>query len=253
MKYSAYRRFAFYTPRGRLPEGKKYIRDFRAAGCRSRKRTSLARFLAMLAILAEIMLAGVVSGCSGSGQQNSSSASSFESESVSGTAPVSMAKEAAPVSSQSSASPQSENEYALPASSEGSSVSQGAHPATQSAAPPDSSTESVPQPANGTASQSVFQSVFGQESAAESGSQQLDKSGPKISMEEYDKIQEGMTYETAKSIIGSAGKIDWASGVKGSDMYTERYRWDGSGSSGSYALLTFEGGKLDMKIQFGLE
>lgn len=72
-------------------------------------------------------------------------------------------------------------------------------------------------------------------------------------MEEYDKIQDGMTYEQVEKIIGGSGKLQSTFGTKGTSFYTVIYRWKGYGAKDAYADLTFQDGKLTMKIQFGLK
>jgi hypothetical protein len=78
-------------------------------------------------------------------------------------------------------------------------------------------------------------------------------SGASVSQEEYDKIQDGMTFEQAEEIIGGSGRLHSEFGTKGTDFYTAVYRWKGYGSADAYADLTFQDGKLNMKIQFGLK
>lgn len=72
-------------------------------------------------------------------------------------------------------------------------------------------------------------------------------SGPLISKVEYDKIEDGMTYAQVKEIIGSNGKQQ---SQIGRDLI---YKWDGNGSSDSYANITFQDGKVTFKISFGLK
>jgi len=199
-----------------------------------------------------IFSATAFTGCSSQKTENSSSTVSSEAES----APAAVNKVESTVMSQNSSqqSSQESNEYALPANTNVSSMSSSkTAAAAQSAASSDSSQESALQTTSQSDSQSVFQSIFGSDSTAESYSEERDTSGPKISLAEYSKIKDGMSYADAKSIIGSDGKLQWESGAKGGSMYTVVYRWAGSGNSGAYADLTFENGKLNWEIQFGLE
>lgn len=269
MKYSLYKRnpgssngFSANTPSGSLPEDKKQIFNFQNSRHRSSAETGFPRSLAVLLLITEIVSVVIVSGCSGSGQQSSSATSSssdseISQSSVSAPAAVSKAKAAAPVSSvQSSKAPvSSPEEYALPASSQSASPAPEApaQSAPTSAPASNAPAQAASQATERTDAQSILQSIFGDETGTDSDNVQLDSSGPRISMVEYDKVQEDMSYDNVKAIIGSDGKLTRESGVKGSDMYTETYQWSGSGTSDSYALMTFEGGKLDMKIQFGLE
>ncbi len=249
MKRSDYIHLISSVPSGKFPEGKKYKRNSGSA----HKSNAFPRTAVALVLSFGILLTGLVSGCSNSGQQTSSAASSSDSQAVSEPVPSSIGKTPGSSLPSSSAVPQSESDYALPAAQSTPSSSASQPAAAQSAVPAASAVRAVSQASGSTVSQSVFQSVFGDQTQSGLDTQKQDDSGPDISLAEYDKIQDGMTYAAVKAIIGSEGKIDWKSGVKGSDMYTEAYRWNGNGSSGSYALLTFEGGKLDMKIQFGLE
>lgn len=190
----------------------------------------------------------VFSGCSS--QKTESSSPTVSSEVESESAPAVVNKTESAITSQGSS--QESNEYALPANTNASSAS-SSKTAAQSAAPSGSSQESTLQTASQSDSRSVFQSIFGSDSNAESSNEEKDTSGPKISLAEYNKIKDGMSYADAKSIIGSDGKLQWESGTKGSSMYTVVYRWAGSGNSGTYADLTFENGKLNWEMQFGLE
>ena len=206
------------------------------------------RLIAVCIIGAEIASAGIVSGCNGSGQQSSTS-SVIESESSSDSLPSSQSPTASQTSSQSA------DGYVLPRESgtSSTSASESGGIEEQSIPATNSSTESIPQTAEQTSSQSIFQSVFDNNGMPESGQEKEDISGSKISMAEYDKLNEGMTYLAVKSIIGSDGQLQWDSGEKGSNTYAAQYRWEGTGTSESYANLTFRDGKLEMKIQFGLE
>lgn len=76
---------------------------------------------------------------------------------------------------------------------------------------------------------------------------------PTISMEEFSKIKNGMTYNEVKEIIGSEGELLSESGAPGSPYYTVMYAWDGSGSLGANAIFMFQGGKLISKSQMGLK
>ena len=108
-----------------------------------------------------------------------------------------------------------------------------------------------------TSSEGTFSSVLrepDQRTASESAglfsrpdnSEEEDSSGSKISREEFDSLQNGMTYEEAVSAIGGPGTLQSGSGNM------EIYKWSGCGSSGSFAELSFKSGKLAYKFQFGL-
>ncbi|EMA6341722.1 DUF3862 domain-containing protein [Bacillus cytotoxicus] len=74
-----------------------------------------------------------------------------------------------------------------------------------------------------------------------------------VSKEEFNRIQNGMTYEQVKDIIGSDGTILSESGEKGTEFYTIMYKWEGEGSIGANANFMFQNNKLMNKAQFGLK
>ncbi|WP_094549929.1 DUF3862 domain-containing protein [Petroclostridium xylanilyticum] len=76
---------------------------------------------------------------------------------------------------------------------------------------------------------------------------------PTITKDEFDKIQNGMTYEEVTKIIGGPGELVSETGEKGADFYTVVYQYKGEGSLGANANLIFQGGKLQSKAQFGLK
>ncbi len=73
---------------------------------------------------------------------------------------------------------------------------------------------------------------------------------PKISLEEFNQLYEGITYEKATEIIGSSGKILSESSISGTT--TKMYSWDGEGDIGANANALFQNGKLISKAQAGL-
>ena len=72
-----------------------------------------------------------------------------------------------------------------------------------------------------------------------------------ITLEEYYKIDTGMSYDEVKNIIGSHGEL--TSKVDSNGYVIEMYTWYGNGIAGSNANVTFENGKMTAKAQFGLE
>ncbi len=73
----------------------------------------------------------------------------------------------------------------------------------------------------------------------------------KITLEEYNKIQNGMSYDEVVSIVGSPGTDTATSGAGG---FTIRMvSWEGNGMLGSNANVTFTNGAVSGKAQFGLE
>lgn len=76
---------------------------------------------------------------------------------------------------------------------------------------------------------------------------------PRISKAEFDKIENGMTYEEVVKIIGGEGEVMSEVGEKGTEYYTVMYTYDGESGLGSNANFMFQNGKLTSKAQFGLK
>jgi hypothetical protein len=72
-----------------------------------------------------------------------------------------------------------------------------------------------------------------------------------ITLDEFNKIQTGMTYDKVVSIIGGYGVVISESDI--GDTETIMYQWDGEGSLGANSNAMFQDGKLISKAQFGLE
>jgi hypothetical protein len=89
--------------------------------------------------------------------------------------------------------------------------------------------------------------------ADEDNKQRVGASKPTISKDEFDRIENGMTYDQVKEIIGSDGEVMSEAGDKGTDFYTIMYMWKGEGSPGANANFMFQDGKLTSKAQFGLK
>ncbi|MDC2867545.1 DUF3862 domain-containing protein [Bacillus sp. BP-3] len=79
------------------------------------------------------------------------------------------------------------------------------------------------------------------------------KNKPGVSKAEFDKIQNGMSYEEVKNIIGSDGEVLSETGQKGDQFHTIMYKWDGEKGLGANANFTFQEEKLANKSQFGLK
>ena len=73
-----------------------------------------------------------------------------------------------------------------------------------------------------------------------------------ITKADYDQIQNGMTYDEVKAIIGSDGEQMSEVGTKGDALYTVVYNWKGKDGI-SNAVLEFQGDKLSAKSQVGLK
>ena len=72
-----------------------------------------------------------------------------------------------------------------------------------------------------------------------------------ITMEQFTRVEQGMTYEQVIEIFGSGGKLFSEAGEKGTDYYTVVYTWEGK-AIGSSASFTFQNNKLTTKVQIGL-
>jgi hypothetical protein len=72
-----------------------------------------------------------------------------------------------------------------------------------------------------------------------------------INLDEFNKIQTGMTYDKVVNIIGGYGIVISESDI--GDTKTIMYQWDGEGSLGANSNAMFQDGELISKAQFGLE
>lgn len=77
---------------------------------------------------------------------------------------------------------------------------------------------------------------------------------PSITLAEFESIKTGMNYEEVVEIIGGEGELLSEVDMNmGSEYVSKMYIWEGSGSLGANANITFQGGKVTMKAQFGLK
>ena len=77
---------------------------------------------------------------------------------------------------------------------------------------------------------------------------------PTISLEEFEQIQIGMSYQEVFDLVGSRGELlSEADLGLGDEYYTAIYSWDGEGALGANASVTFQGGYVTSKAQAGLE
>lgn len=72
-----------------------------------------------------------------------------------------------------------------------------------------------------------------------------------ITAEKFNRIESGMTYDEVVNIVGSDGELLSQADVGGDEYKTEMYVWYGV-VPGSNANVTFQGGKVVAKAQFGL-
>ena len=73
-----------------------------------------------------------------------------------------------------------------------------------------------------------------------------------VTLDEFNQIQNGMTYDEVVAIVGGEGNLISESGDKGTDFYTVMYDYTGEGDLGANASFMFQGNKLQNKSQFGL-
>lgn len=71
-----------------------------------------------------------------------------------------------------------------------------------------------------------------------------------ITMEEYNKIEPGMTYEEVKEIVGSGGEV--TSQAESGGINITMVTWYGNGVAGSNANVTFTNNEVTAKAQVGL-
>lgn len=71
-----------------------------------------------------------------------------------------------------------------------------------------------------------------------------------VTLANFDRIREGMSYEEVVSILGSSGELISSSDLVGTK--TEMYQWQGT-SLGANMNAMFQDGRLISKAQFGLE
>ena len=74
---------------------------------------------------------------------------------------------------------------------------------------------------------------------------------PKMTLDEFNRIEMGMSHAQVKEIVGGAGKITAKSEVAG--ITTAVVEFEGSGSVGANANVTFQDGRVVAKAQYGLK
>ena len=75
-----------------------------------------------------------------------------------------------------------------------------------------------------------------------------------ITLDEFNKIESGMTYEQVVEIVGCEGTVMSEVDIGMGDAYkTTIYSWDGKGGFGANANVTIQGGKVVSKAQLGLK
>jgi hypothetical protein len=72
-----------------------------------------------------------------------------------------------------------------------------------------------------------------------------------VNMDNYNKIQTGMSYEEVVSVLGKQGEEMSSNDIAG--YKNVMYKWDGDSGFGANMNAMFQNGKLIQKAQFGLK
>lgn len=78
----------------------------------------------------------------------------------------------------------------------------------------------------------------------------LSSSDIEITLDQYNQINTGMTYDEVKTILGGDGQLTSETEIGGSK--SQIYQWSGKGL-GANCMITFSNNKVFSKSQFGLE
>jgi hypothetical protein len=81
----------------------------------------------------------------------------------------------------------------------------------------------------------------------------VESSDVTVTLDEFNKISNGMTYEEVVEIIGGEGDLLSESGDKGTELHTVMYMYTGEGDLGANANFMFQNNKLENKSQIGLK
>ena len=73
---------------------------------------------------------------------------------------------------------------------------------------------------------------------------------PGLTLDNYNMIEEGMTYEEVVRLFGDPGTVQMEFDFGSPESKTTNYIW---GNGLSYVGITFSGGKVASKMQFGLK
>lgn len=77
---------------------------------------------------------------------------------------------------------------------------------------------------------------------------------PTITLDEFNQITNGMTYQEVVDIVGGPGELLSETDLgMGSEYASAMYMWEGEGSIGANANVMFQGGAVVSKSQLGLE
>lgn len=73
---------------------------------------------------------------------------------------------------------------------------------------------------------------------------------PFATMDEYNQVEMGMTLKEVENIFGGRGNIEYSAEING--VVTATISWSKEGDYYSFAMVTFNGGRVVAKSQFGL-
>lgn len=74
---------------------------------------------------------------------------------------------------------------------------------------------------------------------------------PKMNKAEFDQIKNGMSIDEVNAIVGGQGEL-MSEGGEGEYKFS-MYTWEGEGSLGANANVSFQADKVSAKAQFGLK
>lgn len=97
----------------------------------------------------------------------------------------------------------------------------------------------------------VIVGTLGQNSAIQKNVSGVSDSSEYITMDEYDQIETGMSYDEVQEIVGSAGEV--SSQVETGGIKIVIITWYGNGVAGSNANVTFTNNEVTAKAQVGLK
>lgn len=86
-----------------------------------------------------------------------------------------------------------------------------------------------------------------------SSDKQADQTGAPMTLQQYNQIEYGMSYQQVREIIGKDGVLTAELGEKDTESHTLTYTWQGNDEASSMAELTFINDKLVTRTQVGLQ
>lgn len=96
-----------------------------------------------------------------------------------------------------------------------------------------------------------FMMLVGQNSAIQKSVSGVSDSDEYMTMDEYNQIESGMSYEDVQTIVGSSGVVSSQTEMAGINISI--ITWYGNGTAGSNANVTFKNNEVTGKAQVGLK